>query len=762
MRDHPRRALLQQGYNGGSYIARYGDIAHFNDAPFHAFVHFLEFGCEEGRNAGPGLLDRAFVSALYGKEAAQLAPGLLIERLTTASGVPFARHVYLNASELLAAHGLRARELPLLFDPSFYRPTYLSSECANWTAAECLEHFARVGHHAGCALSEGLQVDPNFYRREYDPDVSGFAWFNERIADPHFASQPPGGEVAELTRHVLTVGLVNGLQPNLRVFVRERYGIQLSSEIERRLMALASSNPAGLRPSEVAVRFLDEPLALLAELDLSDPLSAPALWAVAARLKDREGEQQWLRARIAELFPSLPSSIHFRAQRLWRSALPADAAMAFHDALATGECDPLVRLDLAESYFASGDLVAGLGALAEGRRLPNQSPPATRALGARLARAVDDLWSSRHTLAAVRGVAATQDLIAQAARSVAVGRETVRLQGRVRAVAIVGDHSIPQCTRYRITQKAEQLRAAGYTVRAFDGQWEVEAFKSAIPEFDAVIFYRVPALPHITDAILTAGEFGLATFYETDDLIFDRAHFPPPFETYGGRITAAQHADIACGVPLFEAAMVLCDFGIASTTTLQQMMKRHVRTGRVFLHRNALGREHRNAMAAHDAKADEARLAREMVDEVAVAEVASEEADGDELLIARAVTDGPRKDGTSTIVYGSGTKAHKLDFQRLLEPALLEVAQRFGPAVRILIIGDLAVSEALATHPSVELVNRMLSYAEFLDVIARADVNLSVLEPSLPADAKSEIKWLEAAMFAVPSVGFSDGHAPAR
>ncbi len=37
-------------------------------------------------------------------------------------------------------------------------------------------------------------------------------------------------------------------------------------------------------------------------------------------------------------------------------------------------------------------------------------------------------------------------------------------------------------------------------------------------------------------------------------------------------------------------------------------------------------------------------------------------------------------------------------------------------------------------------------------VLSQVDIDIAVLKPSPMADCKSEIKWLEAAMFAVPSV----------
>ena len=90
----------------------------------------------------------------------------------------------------------------------------------------------------------------------------------------------------------------------------------------------------------------------------------------------------------------------------------------------------------------------------------------------------------------------------------------------IRSIALYGLLELAQCRFYRIDQKLEQLRRAGYAVTLFDPNHDLEKFLSSINSFDAVIFYRLAPLPNIIPAIQNAREMGLVTFYEIDDPAF--------------------------------------------------------------------------------------------------------------------------------------------------------------------------------------------------------------------------------------------------
>ena len=284
-------------------------------------------------------------------------------------------------------------------------------------------------------------------------------------------------------------------------------------------------------------------------------------------------------------------------------------------------------------------------------------------------------------------------------------------------VAILGSDSIPQCLHYRVKQKVAQLEAADVPV-SWWGFSDMAGFKNRLHAFHVVIFYRVPATPAIIDLIRYARRLGLTIFYEIDDLIFDEANYPPPLESFAGLVTAEEYPGLVTGTPLFSAAMEMCDYGIASTPPLQAVMARFVRSGRCHLHRNGLGPDHE-------------RVAPAVTDETLAVKRARPEV---------------------VAFFGSGSRSHNENFDRFAAPALAAAFERH-PNLRLRVIGHLALSPELQRFADrIELIDFVSNTEAYWLRLAEADINLAPLTPSVFNDSKSEIKWLEAAMLAVPSV----------
>ena len=291
-----------------------------------------------------------------------------------------------------------------------------------------------------------------------------------------------------------------------------------------------------------------------------------------------------------------------------------------------------------------------------------------------------------------------------------------RLPSRpVDSVALFALMDLPQCKVYRVDQKVEQLKNAGFKVSIYNANTDLSMFLAEIRQFQAVIFYRLAPLRAVVTAIKAARNLGLITFYEIDDLLFLANEYPGTLESYAGQITRETFDMLAMGVPLFLSAMRMCDYAIASTPSLSREMAPFVNSGQAFVHRNGMGADH-----------------------------------------SRYLDYVPRIRGSGepvTIFYGSGTRAHKEDFQQLIEPALIEIARRHGKAVSFVMIGWLPISDVFrAAAHSLTVIEPIFDLHEYWTLLREADINLAVLRPSLNVDCKSEIKWMEAALFGVPSV----------
>ena len=629
--------------------------------------------------------NRRFVAAIRGEAAAKRGGA------------------HASVAHLLKAHGLEG-DFQALFDPSFY--FYANAAARDALGAPdldaCLAHFCQFGVDAVLPFAEHCAFDAAFYTATY-------------LGKLPFTP-------ANAYRHWLNLGLRQNWAPNRQAWIKAAFGEELPGidELDLALCA-AILNPATVAQGWTAQfeHFVNggaaDPRAPLRV----DDRTAGALAAIADRMAVRGMEPQAfaLYQRILRHVPQHRHTMRHYADGLLRRNCLLEARRAY-ESLLDGDPNPNVWAFI------------GLAQCTDQMGLPGEALAALRrGIGAFPGDA-----GLRHRFAALAQAFFSRewDAAAAAARLGAFGPAQAQLGAAcslvsglleapealppraVRNVALVANQDLPQCRFYRVDQKVEQLERAGYKVGLYDFHGALPQFLGDAHRFEAVVFYRVPALPDVVAAIAKARELGLVTFYEIDDLIFDAAEYPASLASYDGQIGEDEYAGLKLGVPLFEHALSLCDFALASTTALAGQMAKRVATGRAFVHRNAFGSRHE----AHAARVPTVRPGKRV-----------------------------------TVFYGSGTKAHKEDFQDLVEPALVDLVRRHGDRVAIVLMGYVTMTDRLRSIAShLTLVAPNWDVDAYWAVLSQVDINIAVLRPSLMADCKSEIKWLEAAMFAVPSV----------
>ncbi len=279
-------------------------------------------------------------------------------------------------------------------------------------------------------------------------------------------------------------------------------------------------------------------------------------------------------------------------------------------------------------------------------------------------------------------------------------------------IIILACLDIPQCTRYRVQQKVEQLTSQGVSVDVFEMN-DTFAFMNSVVGATAAIFYRVPAFPKVIESILYTRALGIPTFYDVDDLIFTTA-FPDKYESYGGQITYDEYVGLQYGVPLYRHALGLCDFGISSTSPLADQMRPYVRSNIVYVVANALDSKSAFSLACGNTR----RLI------------------------------GPE----IRIFYGSGTKAHNEDFNDIVGPALLDILQTHNN-VKLVVVGYINLDYRFKTlMDRVDCIPFVQNTDQYSAILSTCDINISVLRAGLMTDCKSEIKWLEASVLGIPSI----------
>lgn len=278
-------------------------------------------------------------------------------------------------------------------------------------------------------------------------------------------------------------------------------------------------------------------------------------------------------------------------------------------------------------------------------------------------------------------------------------------------ILIIAELSISQCTKYRVTQKQRLFTELGIDCTIIS--WtELDHCLSALATHSTVIFYRVPGYPGVLRMISEAKRMKMKLFWEVDDVVFDREIIKTNqnLKTIDKKIIDG----ILNGAELYRNAMIACGAGIASTTGLAEAMSS---AGLKDIHiiENALDSE-----------------------TIRIAEP---------LFIHRKIK---KETEIIRIIYGSGTDTHNIDFEQASQ-SLFKIMLRFKH-VHLRIAGPIDLPDNFNQLKA--RIERLpfCSYDEYLKHLSECDINIAPLEPSLFNDAKSNIKYLEAAALGIPSV----------
>lgn len=671
---HPNAGALRDGFTVGAYLTRNHDVFDAITDPTEAVFHYLEFGFQEGRIGRADTWNASFVERVHGHKVPPHFTAAQASSALQARDVPVAE-ITLNERDLWLSLGLYGPALAPLFHHEMYLAA-LEAEGQPMSAPDriaCIRHFAQTGLYAGLPAHPDHTFDPTFYAATL-AEMS-----NSGPASP---------------RHWAREGLRIGAHANATATALAVYGLRL--------------------PPSVTAGSAQDLAAIIARpnLDVQDP--ATRRFAIdLARHKRASGDTDAAQTLLSQVHAAAPNDPRAAVELadLIHGTNQTEREIALRQIPPADFDSGANRVTLAELTLAQGHWEKAI-ALATSLPAAAQSDVALRRRARNVGRAAfDALWSNLPRHVEQLSLPSVQNLLADALTLYAPPPDLLPRSGAITRVAILANDDIYQCKLYRADQKADQLRAHGLHVRTYLQSRDVAALHADLAQFDAVIFQRTPAFPHIADVMVDAARQGLTTFYDIDDLIFDTAHFPPPLETYAGQINAAQHDAIACGVPLFAAAARLCAVGIASTDPIREALAPLTRSGTAFTHKNALGGVHMAAIR----------------------------------------TAQPPQNDKLVLFYGSGTKAHKAEFTDILEPALAHVLAERPGQVEIRLMGDFPDLTHLAPD-DVTVLPPIWDFECFTAELAQADIALSILQRSAIADAKSEIKWSEPAMFAIPAI----------
>lgn len=273
------------------------------------------------------------------------------------------------------------------------------------------------------------------------------------------------------------------------------------------------------------------------------------------------------------------------------------------------------------------------------------------------------------------------------------------------------ENVIPQLTKYRVQNKKEQLESFGYDV------WSVNlsSFQMGYAEHAShIIIYRAPLDNKLIDLIHLAKKYNKVILYDIDDLVIDTKYTDQL--TYVKELSIAEKQNYDNGVINYGEMLKLCDGVVTSTQKMKSELLNYKEL--VLVNRNL-------------ANVELVQLSQE------------------------AMKQGDEVNDIVKIGYFSGSITHNENFE-LIKGAIIKLLEKHDN-VELHLVGHLdlpsdlkGLSDRIKTHSFVP-------WQKLPELICEVDINLAPLVTSIFNEAKSEIKWIEAALVKVPTVASNIG-----
>ena len=262
--------------------------------------------------------------------------------------------------------------------------------------------------------------------------------------------------------------------------------------------------------------------------------------------------------------------------------------------------------------------------------------------------------------------------------------------------------------RYRCANPREQLSLVGIRTTLLRGAGP-EAVREA-GRHDVVVLHRLPFTPVVAEIAEAARRRGSPVLFDIDDLVFD----PGLCERIDALDWMAP-AEAALFRQSFEAhrrALGCCDGAIVATEPLAEAMRSLGVRSWIQPNAPSLDLLEISRQARRQRQADPARV---------------------------------------VLGYASGSRTHNRDFAEAA-PALLQLFAR-NPALELHVVGYLDLDAGWDPFRNRVKTVEFVPWRQLPALLATFDVNLAPLEHGNPfCEAKSELKWVEAAAVGVPTV----------
>lgn len=277
-------------------------------------------------------------------------------------------------------------------------------------------------------------------------------------------------------------------------------------------------------------------------------------------------------------------------------------------------------------------------------------------------------------------------------------------------VLFINGCTLPHPSRYRVDHQIEQLLAYGMSATRVDYE---NLSLDMMKYYRSFVFFRCPITDTVREFIKLAKENNKVVFFDIDDLVIDEKYTNLiPFVRQMGQEDKAVYND---GVNRMQETLKMCDFAITTTERLKKELENYI--PEVYINRN---------------------VASERMTELSLKAIKNKK-EHDDIVMG----------------YLSGSITHNPDVE-LIKPVIIKLMKKYD-FLKLKLVGEISVPEEFSEFSDRISFEKFMSWEELPNVIASLDINLAPLEESIFNEAKSENKWLEAALCKVVTVASDVG-----
>ena len=272
---------------------------------------------------------------------------------------------------------------------------------------------------------------------------------------------------------------------------------------------------------------------------------------------------------------------------------------------------------------------------------------------------------------------------------------------------------VPQSYRYRVLHQIEQLNAA---FLESDEIFYLNFNPLIVRDYRIIIIFRCPLTNDVDKAITLAKKLNKKVLFDIDDLVIDVKY--TEMIPYIKTLSKNEKDIYINGVKRIGKTLLMCDGAITTTKALAKELKNY--TSNIFINHN----------------------------------VASEEMWklSEDALIKK---ENRTKDKNITIGYFSGSITHNSDIE-MVKSVLIKILGEFKN-VKLLLFGIIEFGNFSEEYSSQIIFENFSDWKLLPEIISSVDINIAPLENNLFNEAKSENKWVEAALVKVPTIASNIG-----